>query len=205
MTKLAKIYHSVTGGLALDLPDSDLLDLIPEGYRPQHTLDALKNSAPYQDKNADVVRKLAVLGFKDSAIRDYFNVASPLILNMWKEAFPDFARALKDGREDADCKVAEALLKVACGYEEKAVKIFCHNGQIIYADHIRQHPPNVAAIKMWLEARQSGVWRNTDFINVEGSLKLQAHEIDDSEIEDLLKKAGLEKKNNHLSKLLEAD
>jgi len=60
--------------------------------------------------------KLALLGATDKEMASIYEVEEKTI-NNWKKEFPEFLQALKDGKDEADSKVAKSLYKRALGYD----------------------------------------------------------------------------------------
>jgi predicted transcriptional regulator len=66
--------------------------------------------------------KLSLLGASDKEIADSLEV-SEATLYLWKNTYPKFSEAIKNGKEKADSAIAESLYKRANGYSHKDVDI----------------------------------------------------------------------------------
>ena len=103
------------------------------------------------------VRAVARRGLSDDEIAVQFGV-SPHLFQKWKDAYPDFAQAIKDGRSHAVGDVVMALHKRATGYNytEEALT---RSGSI---KKLKRHAlPDVPAIKYYLNNRDPLRWRET--------------------------------------------
>lgn len=113
----------------------------------------------------------ALDGLTDEEIAEKIGV-SAVTLYGWKKKFPQFAEALKQGKDVVDRKVEKTLLQRALGYEyteketwiedtgngeHKRVKITC-----------RHAPPDVTAQIFWLKNRKPWEWRDKRNVELEG-------------------------------------
>jgi len=89
----------------------------------------------------------------------------------WSRTKPEFARALRGGRQEADGLVARALFRRAVGWgtlEEEVVsrKVKDKDGnervETVTVPKRKKYPPDVAAIGMWLRNRHPDKWRVTE-------------------------------------------
>ena len=62
--------------------------------------------------------KLCLLGATDAELGRFFDVDERTI-NNWKESHPEFLQSLKDGKEQADARVAQSLYRKALGWEHE--------------------------------------------------------------------------------------
>ena len=114
----------------------------------------------YQDKFAKEAYKLSLLGATDKFMADFFDV-SEQTLNEWKKSYPEFLESLKEGKSNADAKVAQSLYNRALGYSCKATKFATFNGEITdREEYIEHYPPDTTAAIFWLKNRKSDVWRD---------------------------------------------
>lgn len=90
----------------------------------------------------------------------------------WVKKFPDFSDALRIGREPADYAVQNTLFKMATGYyvEEKTEEKSDLKGRTVKVTR-RYIPPNVVAVKYWLDNRMGDKWRE--------------RQLDDGDVEDI--------------------
>lgn len=114
----------------------------------------------YRDEYSKQAYKLCLLGATDKQLADFFGVSERTV-NTWKRQYPDFLRSLKEGKREADAKVAESLYHRAIGYECKATKFATFNGKITDTkDYIEHYPPDPTSIIFWLKNREPALWRD---------------------------------------------
>tara|TARA_R110002020_G_scaffold144145_2_gene317050 strand:+ start:13490 stop:13852 length:363 start_codon:yes stop_codon:yes gene_type:complete len=99
----------------------------------------------YKEEYNEQVVKLCLLGSTDKDLADFFNVAESTI-NNWKISHPEFLESIKEGKQKADCDVAQSLYN-------KAI-----NGD------------TVAAL-FWLKNRKPDKWRDKQEIKQEVDLR----------------------------------
>ena len=82
-------------------------------------------------------------------------------IKLWKDKYPEFAKAINTGKEIVDYKVENALLKSALGYKTKEVKTIINgkpdkdgNRTVRIETTEKEYAPNVTAIAMWLNNRK---------------------------------------------------
>lgn len=115
----------------------------------------------YRPAYAEQARKLALLGFTDAKMANFFEVTEQTI-NNWKHEHPGFFESIKSGKEDADARVAAAMYHSALGggtvtevrEEEDA------EGNVITKKTVKELPANVTAQIFWLKNRQPQHWRD---------------------------------------------
>jgi len=83
--------------------------------------------------------------------------------NRWRNRYPQFNQAMREGREIVDYKVENALLKSALGYETKETKvtILMRYGKVVEETTettTKEVVPNVTAIQTWLYNRLPDKW-----------------------------------------------
>ena len=129
-----------------------------------------------------IAYRMALLGAIDTDLAKVFEVCDATIDN-WKLQFPSFVGALKDGKMEADSKVAQSLYKRAVGYqyEEKSYKTLSipikdDEGKTVDWEYIevpdkrvvKQTVPDTTACIIWLKNRRSDIWR--DAWKIEGKI-----------------------------------
>ncbi|HEY8390791.1 MAG TPA: helix-turn-helix domain-containing protein [Clostridia bacterium] len=110
-------------------------------------------------------------GLTDEEIAGKIGIQRTTIYD-WKKRFPDFADALKNGKEVVDYKVEQALLKKALGFKETIRKpVRLRRGEdwdeIEYVDEEIYYPPDTTAQIFWLKNRKPNRWKNDDRYIVE--------------------------------------
>lgn len=117
-----------------------------------------------KERTADLAYKFALLGATDEDMARSFDVDVATISN-WKNDYPEFLEALKDGKERADANVSKSLYHRALGYEHPEVDIKVIDGKIVTTDLIKHYPPDTAAAFIWLKNRQKDKWRDQSNID----------------------------------------
>jgi hypothetical protein len=149
---------------------------------------------PYRVEYVRQVFFLSLLGATDVQIAQVFDVSATTIDN-WKKTKPEFLRAIKEGKLEADSKVVLSLYQSAIGYSHEdevilsnRVKKFDDKGRVIeeHTEPIRvrttkRYPPNVKAAIKWLSARQPALWG--DKKEIRGKLEI-SHKLDLSGFSD---------------------
>src|SRR5690606_9591061 len=82
----------------------------------------------YRPEYCELARNYCLLGAKDTELAVFFGV-SESTLNLWKKEHPEFSESIKEGKEEADARVAQSLYHRATGYSHPEEKIFNHNGE----------------------------------------------------------------------------
>lgn len=121
--------------------------------------------------NKQVV-KLCMLGATDQNLADFFEVAIDTITE-WKKVHPEFSASIKEGKEEADAKVAASLFHRATGYSHPDVDIKMFEGDIIKTDLIKHYPPETIAAIFWLKNRRPDLWRDKQEHKIDGSLTIK--------------------------------
>jgi hypothetical protein len=69
----------------------------------------------YKPEFAKIAETLCALGFTDRQLADYFKVSESTIL-AWRLKHPEFAEAVRIGKDITDAEVERAVLKQFTGY-----------------------------------------------------------------------------------------
>lgn len=77
----------------------------------------------------------------------------------WKKDYPEFAEALRRGKEEPNEKVISALYRRALGYAHPEDKIMHYMGEPVIVPTIKHYPPDTSAIIFWLCNRLAEDWR----------------------------------------------
>lgn len=136
----------------------------------------------------NMIFNLCVLGHTDNEIARVIGI-SATTLGKWKEKYPEVLDAIRAGKDEADGKVANALLQAALGFSHPDVQILTNRvkvrdekGRVIeerteplIVPITKHYPPNVRAAIKFLEVRQPGKWGNK--VEVGGNVNIH-HRID---------------------------
>ena len=93
----------------------------------------------YNTEMNEQVTKLCLLGATEEELAKFFNVCPATITN-WKREHPEFLASIKEGRSEADAKVAKSLYQTALS-------------------------GNTTAQIFWLKNRRSKEWRDKQQID----------------------------------------
>jgi hypothetical protein len=107
----------------------------------------------------DLARKFCMLGAMDDDLAELFEVDPDTIAD-WIANFPDFAAALKQGREIADATAAERLFQRAIGFSHEVEKVVQSGGKPVTVKYTERYPPDTTALVYWLKNRRRGWWRD---------------------------------------------
>jgi hypothetical protein len=114
----------------------------------------------YKAEFIERAHKLADNGATDRDIAQALGCAESTLYE-WKHIYPEFAEAIKIGKDRADDRVEMALYRKATGYSFDAEKIFQNSGEIIRAPYVEHVPPSDTAAIFWLKNRRKDDWRET--------------------------------------------
>lgn len=134
----------------------------------------------YKPEYTELALNYCLLGATDADLANYFKVDERTI-NRWKIDHPEFCQSLKEGREEADSKVAKSLYKRACGYSIDTVKVFQFQGEPVIVPVTEEVAPDTGAAMAWLKNRQPKLWRDKRDVELSGSVVLFSG---DDELED---------------------
>lgn len=115
----------------------------------------------YEPVFPERARELCERGATDIELADFFDIACSTLYE-WKHVHPEFAEAIKVGKECADARVERSLYNRAVGYTYESVKIFMPGGAEapVYAPYREHVPPETTAAIFWLKNRQPDRWRD---------------------------------------------
>ena len=134
----------------------------------------------YKPEYAQLALNYCLLGATDADMGKYFGVDERTI-NRWKIDYPEFCQSIKEGREEADGKVAKSLYKRACGYTVDTVKVFQFQGEPVIVPVTEEVAPDTGAAMAWLKNRQPALWRDKREMEISGKLVVFGG---DEELED---------------------
>lgn len=103
--------------------------------------------------------KLCKLGATDVDLADFFGVAVRTI-ERWTSSQPEFCRAVKTAKSEADDRVERSLYQKAIGYERDEIKIMQYEGEVFTHAFRSYYAPDVVAQIFWLKNRRREQWRD---------------------------------------------
>jgi hypothetical protein len=122
----------------------------------------------YKSEYVEQVYKLAVKGFIDKDIADFFKVQERTV-NNWKDTHPEFFEALKWGKDEFDSNVIEASLRrraTGYRYKEKTQELSKPDPEtwerklITVKVVTKEIAPDPTSIIFWLKNRRPDRWRD---------------------------------------------
>ena len=117
----------------------------------------MSTPARYSPALVEIARTLAGRGALDRDLAAAFGVHLKTIHD-WKLRHPDFAEAVRLGKEAADDAVEHALFRKATGYSFESERVFCRNGAIVRVPVTEHVAPSDRAAIFWLTARMPERW-----------------------------------------------
>src|SRR5262245_46734866 len=111
----------------------------------------------YHPDHCDLAREHCLLGATNAGLAQLFDVA-PRTIDNWIAHHPDFAAAVRQGRQWADAKVAASLYARAVGYQHKVERTVLWRGEIRTFVTTVTYPPDTGACKFWLHNRCPADW-----------------------------------------------
>ncbi len=98
-------------------------------------------------------------GVSNEQVADFLGI-SRVTLNSWRERFPEFLYAMKQGRLPAVVKLVSKIFDRATGYSHESVKIMQHEGKSYEHKFIEHYPPDTAAGVFLLKNWEPGLYRD---------------------------------------------
>ena len=131
--------------------------------------------ALYNDSFAEAAYSYCLLGATNEDLARLLKVSLSLVERLLQNN-EDFIRAVHDGREGADARVATALYKRACGYSHPAIKILTGvkrtevkfpdgtvektaETEVLKIGYTEHYAPETTAAMQWLANRQRAHWK----------------------------------------------
>jgi hypothetical protein len=113
----------------------------------------------YTRSKCALAYRYSLLGATNTDLARFFAVDERTILR-WQHDHPEFCRALKSGKDEADAQVSDRLFKRATGYSHPDVVINVCGGKIEKTRVVKHYPPDTTAAIFWLKNRQREKWRD---------------------------------------------
>lgn len=136
---------------------------MPKGRRLKRTgqkIDKVSGrfGSSYKKSFLKMAAVMGAAGFTEAEVAAYFEVTDRTIRN-WKAQHPDFADALRIGKEIADNRVEQSLYHMALGYDVAAEEIKVIDGKIVRVQTVKHIPAAPMAAIAWLNNRRRGQWQ----------------------------------------------
>jgi len=109
----------------------------------------------------DVVKAIAMQGVTDDELAFSFGL-NPKIIKGWRKLYPEFDKAIEEGRTIADLQVINALHRKATGYQRQYdIAKPVGRGEdatLVTVTLVEDVEPETNAIKFWLQNRAPRHW-----------------------------------------------
>jgi hypothetical protein len=112
----------------------------------------------YKPEYCELAHNYCLLGATAEELAGFFDVTRGTI-NNWIATIPEFATALREGRDLADARVARKLFTRAMGYDRKVERTVWHRGEERTVSNTLHYPPDTHACIFWLRNRRRRTWR----------------------------------------------
>ena len=112
----------------------------------------------YKPEYCELAHNYCLLGATAEELAGFFDVSRGTI-NNWIASIPEFAAALREGRDLADARVARCLFARAMGYSHKVERKMLHRGEERTISNVVHYPPDTHACIFWLRNRRRQSWR----------------------------------------------
>lgn len=128
-----------------------------------------KNGRPtkYKEEYNLQAMKLCLLGATDEKLANFFEI-SVTTLNTWKVEYPNFLLSIREGKEEADANVANALYNRAIGFSHPHDHISNHQGEITITPTTKHYPADTGAAFIWLKNRSN--WKDKQEVEHSGEV-----------------------------------
>ena len=140
----------------------------PVGRPKKSLLDRLKSI----EVTFETIFELGKTGLTDKQLGNVFGV-SEVTINNWKKKSPEFALALKKGKDFADSLVEMALYRRALGFkvDTEEIKVVPQGqgagSKIERVATFAYYPPDTTSAIFWLKNRQPDKWRDKHSLDIE--------------------------------------
>ena len=137
---------------------------------------AIGRPTKYLSVYAEQAKKLAMKGLIDKEIYDILGIAEVTGID-WKKKYPDFAKAIKEGKEFPDYQVVKSLYENAIGGEYETEKALVVSDGAQLGAHVEKvkvkewRPGNVTAQIYWTKNRLPKEWRDKQDVEHSGSIE----------------------------------
>jgi hypothetical protein len=115
----------------------------------------------------DHIKAIALRGYSDAEMAAVLGVSEQL-LDSWKAYYPNFAKAIDEGRTHADAQVVAALHANAIGYERDVDEVVRTRKGAQVVTVSKYYPGDTSAQKFWLQNRQKEHWNAAQNVAIGG-------------------------------------
>ena len=114
----------------------------------------------YKPEYCELAHNYCLLGATAEELANFFDVTRGTI-NNWIATIPEFATALREGRDLADARIARKLFTRAMGYDHKVERTVWHRGEERKISNTLHFPPDTNACIFWLRNRRRRTWHES--------------------------------------------
>ena len=136
-------------GSRVQLPDECKVSLTPRTD--------LGRPSPYREEYIEWAYRMALLGLSGKEMAAVLDV-SEMTIYAWQNRHARFRKAIVEGREQADSKVAHAFYNVATGFEREVEQIVSTPDGPQIKTYRKYFPPDGGAAMNWLANGQKERW-----------------------------------------------
>jgi hypothetical protein len=127
---------------------------------------------------------------KDGDLAEALGISVSTLKN-WRKKYPEFLAAIKEGKDEVDRQVEDALLKTCLGYDYEREEIEVHTsdrgGEYQKKKTVTMHvSPDPTAIIFWLCNRKKDTWKRNAVVE----LDFDKGKAEINELFDKMKKEG---------------
>ena len=113
----------------------------------------------YKPEYARQAHDHCLMGATNAELAAAFDVA-PRTIDNWIANNAEFAQAVREGRIEADARVARSLYERALGYDRTIERVVLHQGQERMVASTVHYPASTGACIFWLRNRRPDLWGN---------------------------------------------
>jgi DNA-binding XRE family transcriptional regulator len=105
------------------------------------------------------IQRLAPLGLTNKQLAAAIDVTETTLYN-WQLEHKAFFEELTRSKRNANKIVAASMYQAAIGFSVEEDKIFCTDGKVTTVRTIKNYPPDMKAVALWLKNREPDKWRD---------------------------------------------
>lgn len=128
--------------------------------KPKHLHKPSGRPTKYRVEFNERAYRMALLGATEAEIAEWLDI-SVSKFEQWKQKYPKFREAIKNGSLPADAEAAHSLFQRVKGYEGIYEKTLDEHGKVIETK-MRYIGPDVRACEIWLRNRRRKQWASNE-------------------------------------------
>ena len=145
--------------------------------RDDETRAVMGRPTKYLPQYADIAAKANRRGATTAEIAELLSINEATV-RAWCLQHPDFSRAMRVGKKDADERVKRSLYERALGghvKEQQAFKVMGPDGSMIEVVEVEKYlPADTRAAEIWLRNRDPNRWKDKREVEHSGTVTLKA-------------------------------